>query len=312
MAAGGPPSGTGEATVQHVVAAVMFDRGGRVLVTQRPAGKHMAGKWEFPGGKLEPGESRYQGLVRECREELDVDIDEAEPLISVRHSYPDREVLLDAWMVRSYRGLPRGLDGQRLSWVEPDELSRIDLLEADAPIVTAIRLPRLARVLPGGAGLALATRLPEPELLVWRPLDDDPDTGELRARVTAARAHGHRVVVAGDVVQAAMMAVAMGADGVLLDPGSGPVSIDPADAALVGVACEDAEAAMQAVNSGAHFVVLRHFGPVSRTRLAPLLAGLRVPVLLGWFADTDPLEAVREAGAHGCAVDPRLAGVRPR
>ncbi|MGA0103995.1 MAG: hypothetical protein ACO3LH_09815, partial [Steroidobacteraceae bacterium] len=87
---------------------------------------------------------------------------------------------------------------------------------------------------------------------------------------------------------------------------------DPADAALVGVACEDAEAAMQAVNSGAHFVVLRHFGPVSRTRLAPLLAGLRVPVLLGWFADTDPLEAVREAGAHGCAVDPRLAGVRPR
>ncbi|MGA0072870.1 MAG: NUDIX domain-containing protein, partial [Steroidobacteraceae bacterium] len=249
MVAGGPPSGTGEAIVQHVVAAVMFDRGGRVLVTQRPAGKHMAGKWEFPGGKLEPGESRYQGLVRECREELDVDIDEAEPLISVRHSYPDREVLLDAWMVRSYRGLPRGLDGQRLSWVEPDELSRIDLLEADAPIVTAIRLPRLARVLPGGAGLALATRLPEPELLVWRPLDDDPDTGELRARVTAARAHGHRVVVAGDVVQAAMMAVSMGADGVLLDPGSGPVSIDPADAALVGVACEDAEAALQAVNS---------------------------------------------------------------
>ncbi|MFZ9968044.1 MAG: hypothetical protein ACO3IN_13780, partial [Steroidobacteraceae bacterium] len=207
---------------------------------------------------------------------------------------------------------PRGLDGQRLSWVEPDELSRIDLLEADAPIVTAIRLPRLARVLPGGAGLALATRLPEPELLVWRPLDDDPETGELRARVTAARAHGHRVVVAGDVVQAAMMAVAMGADGVLLDPGSGPVSIDPADAALVGVACEDAEAALQAVNSGAHFVVLRHFGPVSRTRLGPLLASLKVPVLLGWFADTDPLEAVREAGAHGCAVDPRLAGVRPR
>lgn len=299
-------------TVQHVVAAVMLDRDGRVLVTQRPPGKHMAGKWEFPGGKLEPGESRYQGLVRECREELDVDLDEAEPLISVRHTYPDREVLLDAWLVRSYRGLPRGLDGQRLLWVEPDGLSRVDLLEADTPIVTAVRLPRLARVLPGGAGLALAPRLPEPELLVWRPLEDDPDTGELRARVAAARAQGHRVVVAGDVVQAAMMAVAMGADGVLLDPGSGAVSVDPSDPALVGVVCEDAESARLAVASGAHFVVLRHYGPVSRTRLAPLLANLKVPVLLGWFADTDPLEAVREAGAHGCAVDPRLAGIRPR
>lgn len=299
-------------TVQHVVAAVMLDRDGRVLVTQRPPGKHMAGKWEFPGGKLEPGESRYQGLVRECREELDVDLDEAEPLISVRHTYPDREVLLDAWLVRSYRGLPRGLDGQKLLWVEPDGLSRVDLLEADTPIVTAVRLPRLARVLPGGAGLALAPRLPEPELLVWRPLEDDPDTGELRARVAAARAQGHRVVVAGDVVQAAMMAVAMGADGVLLDPGSGAVSVDPSDPALVGVVCEDAESARLAVASGAHFVVLRHYGPVSRTRLAPLLANLKVPVLLGWFADTDPLEAVREAGAHGCAVDPRLAGIRPR
>lgn len=299
-------------TVQHVVAAVMLDRDGRVLVTQRPPGKHMAGKWEFPGGKLEPGESRYQGLVRECREELDVDLDEAEPLISVRHTYPDREVLLDAWLVRSYRGLPRGLDGQRLLWVEPDGLSRVDLLEADTPIVTAVRLPRLARVLPGEAGLALAPRLPEPELLVWRPLEDDPDTGELRARVAAARAQGHRVVVAGDVVQAAMMAVAMGADGVLLDPGSGAVSVDPSDPALVGVVCEDAESARLAVASGAHFVVLRHYGPVSRTRLAPLLANLKVPVLLGWFADTDPLEAVREAGAHGCAVDPRLAGIRPR
>jgi len=312
MAVVGDSRTPGEPIIQHVVAAVMFDRDGRVLVTQRPAGKHMAGKWEFPGGKLEPGEARYQGLVRECREELDVDIDEAEPLISVRHRYPDREVLLDAWLVRSYRGVARGLDGQKLSWVEPDGLARVDLLEADTPIVTAIRLPRLARVLPSGAGLALATRLPEPELLVWRPLEDDPDTGELRARVMAARALGHRVVVAGDAVQAAMLAVAMGADGVLLDPGSGAVSVDPSDPSLVGVACDDAAAARQAVDSGAHFVVLRHFGPVSRTRLAPLLASLKVPVLLGWFADTDPLESVREAGAHGCAVDPRLAGVRPR
>jgi mutator protein MutT len=126
----------------HVVAAAVIDATGRVLIAQRPAGKHMAGGWEFPGGKLEPGEERLAGLARELREELGITIAATpRPLIRVRHAYPSRGVLLDMWVVRRYRGEPHGLDGQALRWCTQDELATADLLPADKPIVAALRLP---------------------------------------------------------------------------------------------------------------------------------------------------------------------------
>jgi 8-oxo-dGTP diphosphatase len=131
----------------HVVAAAVTDGTGRVLIAQRPAGKHMAGGWEFPGGKLEPGEERLAGLARELREELGITIAAPRPLIRVRHAYPSREVLLDVWVVRRYSGEPRGLDGQALRWCTQDELATADLLPADKPIVAALRLPeRLTQI----------------------------------------------------------------------------------------------------------------------------------------------------------------------
>jgi 8-oxo-dGTP diphosphatase len=125
----------------HVVAAAVIDTTGRVLIAQRPAGKHLAGGWEFPGGKLEPGEERLSGLARELREELGITIATPRPLIRVRHAYPSREVLLDMWVVRRYSGEPRGLDGQVLRWCTQDELAVTELLPADKPIVAALRLP---------------------------------------------------------------------------------------------------------------------------------------------------------------------------
>jgi len=131
----------------HVVAAAVIDTTGRVLIAQRPAGTHLAGGWEFPGGKLEPGEERLAGLERELREELGITIATPRPLIRVRHSYPSREVLLDIWVVKRYSGEPRGLDGQALRWCTQDELAVTELLPADKPIVAALRLPeRLTRV----------------------------------------------------------------------------------------------------------------------------------------------------------------------
>jgi mutator protein MutT len=125
----------------HVVAAAVIDATGRVLIAQRPAGKHLAGGWEFPGGKLELGEERLAGLARELREELGITIATPRPLIRVRHAYPSREVLLDIWVVKRYRGEPQGLDGQALRWCTQEELAAADLLPADKPIVTALRLP---------------------------------------------------------------------------------------------------------------------------------------------------------------------------
>ncbi len=125
----------------HVVAGALTDAAGRVLIAQRPPGKHLAGGWEFPGGKLEPGETRVTGLARELREELGIEIGTPRPLIRLRHIYSFGEILIDMWVIAHFVGEPRGLDGQALQWCTLDELATVDLLPADAPIVRALRLP---------------------------------------------------------------------------------------------------------------------------------------------------------------------------
>jgi len=113
-----------------------------MLIAQRPPGKHLAGGWEFPGGKLESGEDRRLGLARELREELGITLSAPpRPLIRVRHAYDYGDVLIDMWVVRQYSGEPRGLDGQALRWCTQDELESVELLPADGPIVAALRLP---------------------------------------------------------------------------------------------------------------------------------------------------------------------------
>jgi mutator protein MutT len=129
----------------HVVAAAVQDAGGQILIAQRPAGKHMAGAWEFPGGKLESGEAPLEGLARELREELGIEIGSGphRPVRRISHSYPDRDVLIDVWRVREFVGTPHGLDAQALRWCTPDELEGAELLPADKPIVAALRLPEI-------------------------------------------------------------------------------------------------------------------------------------------------------------------------
>jgi 8-oxo-dGTP diphosphatase len=122
----------------NVVAGALFDAGGRVLITQRPPGKALAGRWEFPGGKLHDGEDALAGLVRELREDLDVEVRSGERLIRYPHAYPERVVWLDMWIVSSWSGEPRGLEGQALKWVELAALPAEDILEADRPIIEAL------------------------------------------------------------------------------------------------------------------------------------------------------------------------------
>ena len=132
----------GDKPLIHVVAAAVTDLEGRVLIAQRPPGKHLAGCWEFPGGKLDAGEDRRAGLARELREELGITLrPPLRPLIRVRHTYDYGEVLIDMWVARQYSGEPRGLEGQALRWCTRDELESVELLPADGPIVAALRLP---------------------------------------------------------------------------------------------------------------------------------------------------------------------------
>lgn len=151
----------------HVVAAAVIDATGQVLIAQRPVGKHLAGGWEFPGGKLEPGETRVAGLARELREELGIEVMLARvrPLMRLRHRYPYGEVLLDMFVVRHYSGMPSGRDGQAIRWCSFDELPHADLLPADRPIVAALCLPERLTA-PGSAGAATETETETPDCLV--------------------------------------------------------------------------------------------------------------------------------------------------
>ena len=122
-----------------VVAAALCDAHGRVLIARRPPLKHMAGRWEFPGGKVDAAESEEQALVRELREELGVEVHRAQFCMRLTHAYPDRSVELSFWVVRDFTGEPRGLDGQQLKWVPAAQLKDQDVLEADAPFIEALQ-----------------------------------------------------------------------------------------------------------------------------------------------------------------------------
>ena len=121
-----------------VVAAALFDDGGRVLIAQRPAGKALAGRWEFPGGKVTAGESERDALRRELREELGIEIIAARPFMRLSHAYEDRDVELSLWIVERFAGKPRSLDAQALKWVLPAQLPGEDILEADRPFIAAL------------------------------------------------------------------------------------------------------------------------------------------------------------------------------
>jgi 8-oxo-dGTP diphosphatase len=123
----------------QVVAGALVDGAGRVLIAQRPAGKWQAGQWEFPGGKVEAGESTRDALRRELAEELGVGVQHAAELAVFRHDYPDRRVEISLWLVRAFDGEPRGLDAQALRWVRPEELPACGLLEADLPMIEPLR-----------------------------------------------------------------------------------------------------------------------------------------------------------------------------
>lgn len=131
----------------HVVAGVL-ERDSSYLIQERPAGKSLAGYWEFPGGKVEPGESAWAALVRELGEELDIHASRGEPLIQLSHTYPQRTVFLDVWRVTDWRREPRAQEGQKLGWFSRPAMRDMPLLPADGPILQAMALPHTLFVTP--------------------------------------------------------------------------------------------------------------------------------------------------------------------
>jgi len=123
-----------------VAAVALVDRDGRVLLAERPAGKSMAGLWEFPGGKLRQGEAPETALVRELREELGIDTAESclAPLAFASHRYEKFHLLMPLYVCRQWQGVVRAREGQRLKWVRPKELRNYPMPPADAPLIPAL------------------------------------------------------------------------------------------------------------------------------------------------------------------------------
>jgi 8-oxo-dGTP diphosphatase len=301
----------------QVVAAVLRDREGRVLIAERPAGKPLAGFWEFPGGKLEVSEAAFDALKRELHEELGIRVRHAYRMLRFSHLYPEREVELDVWRVTAWEGTPASQEGQNLEWVLPEELGDWQLLPADEPIVKSLKLPPLMLVTPDPDG--------EPRFLekLQRSLRAGVDLVQLRAPameperfdnlalsvLELCRDHGARVILNTSPGQARMLH----AYGLHLSQRRSR-SLAPQDwdgSLRLGISCHSAAELSTALEYSPDYLCL---GPVQESAThpgaAPLgwaaFAGLAakspVPVYaIGGLAPKD-LETAQHHGAHGIAA----------
>ncbi len=129
--------------MKHVLvsAVALIDDDGRILLAQRPEGKALAGMWEFPGGKVEQGESPEAALRREIKEELGIDLCDSclAPFTFVTHDYEDFSLLMLLYLCRNWEGIPQGLEGQQLTWRRANEMDTLPMPPADKPIVAMLR-----------------------------------------------------------------------------------------------------------------------------------------------------------------------------
>jgi 8-oxo-dGTP diphosphatase len=256
--------------VMHVMAGVMLDGDGRVLLAQRPPGKHLAGLWEFPGGKLEPGEAPLAALARELLEELGIVLQRAEPLIRVPCHYAERELLLDAWQIDQWEGTPQSLEGQALRWLEPAQIDPQILTLADRSILQALRLPTRYPITPTdvtpdqrgiwferiGRAIERGERLLQLRLPLWpRSLVRELATGLL----PLARRHGTQLLLNGDIEGARALGIGAHLKATqLLSLSERPLPLQQ----VIGVSCHDTVQLAQASQIGADFATL---SPVAAT-----------------------------------------------
>ena len=135
------PESTGQKPILLVAVIALVDADGRVLIAQRPKGKHLEGLWEFPGGKLRDGETPEAALIRELNEELGIDVEHTclAPLSFASHDYGEFHLLMPLYVCRVWSGVLRGREGQQLKWVRPSKLTDWPMPPADAPLVAVLR-----------------------------------------------------------------------------------------------------------------------------------------------------------------------------
>jgi 8-oxo-dGTP diphosphatase len=307
---------TPHARITRVAAAVIVRSDGDVLLAQRPPGKPYAGYWEFPGGKLEPGESAADALAREVTEELGLTVRRAAPWLSQEFVYPHAHVRLEFFRVFEWDGEPHGHDGQAFAWQTPGRFTVAPLLPANTRVLAALALPPVYGItcaqdvgedafLEGAANaLSHGLRLIQVREKDWPAARRDAFAARLR---DLARPHGASVLLNGDETAARMLQL----QGVHWTSAMLQAAQRRPRDLLVAASCHDRTDLDRAAALEVDFCVL---GPVKATpthpdatplrfeRFAALVEGTRIPVYaLGGLTPADLREAI-DHGAHGVAL----------
>jgi len=302
-----------------VAAAILSRPDGRVLLAERPAGKSWAGYWEFPGGKIEAGESSLQALTRELHEELGIEVERACPWITFDYAYPERRVRLHFYRVTAWHGTPHGRETQRMSWEDPQTVGVGPLLPANEAVLRALNLPSIYAITHVArfgvepfmeclrAALDRGVRLIQ---VRERELANGALLEFARRVVAAARPHGARVLVNGD----ADLARRAGADGVHLQAGQ-LMRLDAAPDGLWAASCHNAAELARAAQLNAGFVALSPVLPTPThpeaagmgwAQFAQLTRGYPLPVYALGGMRPELLDTAMQHGAHGIAL---LSGI---
>jgi 8-oxo-dGTP diphosphatase len=313
----------------HVVAGVLSDARGPNHLARRTAGRDLAGAWEFPGGKVEPGETPFQALDRELHEELGVRILGIEPLIRVPQAYAHKRIVLDVYRVGRFSGKPRGLESQALAWSPPAKLAGYPMPPADRPVVAALNdadryaitppllgdpaafLATVERALEGGlrrVQLRLAGRVPGPgNSAPAQPLDPREHLALAAEVKRLCDLHRAQLFVNGDAKMAERLDCGLHLKAAQLMA----LADRPVPAGVPWAAsCHDGAELAHAQALGADFAVL---GPVAATPSHPgrvpigwggfaaLREGVSLPIYaLGGMGERD-LDEARRHGAQGVA-----------
>ena len=299
----------------HVVAGVLRDAQGNILLAQRPVDKHLGGLWEFPGGKCEENESAVDALSRELHEELGLTQIHSRPLIQVRHDYGDKKIFLDVYLVTDWQGEPVGKEGQPLAWVNLKEMERYDMPAADEPIIKSLKLPTRYLITPPDLSAAevldqLKVNLDKGErLFQWRLFGlDAEDWSETLAEANALAAYYDASIMVNASVneQKKYQLTSWHLNSRQLHE----LSERPETVVMLSASCHNEKDLQQAENLGVDFCVL---SPVLPTRSHPdatplgwdvfkgLVEKVNVPVFaLGGMSPERETKAL-ESGAQGVA-----------
>ena len=302
--------------IVHAAVAVLVRGDGSVLLGQRPEGKPWAGWWEFPGGKIEAGETPLHALGRELHEELGIEVLEATPWLTRTFAYPERTVCLNFFMVRQWQGEPHGREGQQLSWQQPAALTVAPLLPANVPILGALQLPSIYAIsnLVEMGEARFMTALAQAfdrglRLLQWREkaLPVEAQSTLLPRVMAMANACGARVLVNTDID----LARRVGAHGVHLSSAALMAMRQKPEGLLCAASCHHPDELAHAAALGLDLVVLSPVLPTAShpgvntlgwPAFAEIAAGMPMPVYALGGMRPQHLHTAWQHGAHGIAM----------